>query len=144
MGLAGCNPSKVLSREVLMESLGYVTDGMEGWQDPPSGYLRDLIRLTFWLCASDKVSRRQGQVLAGRWVRAQQLRRATAGCFEQLWQWISRGAWGRPFPAAVREELLVACSLWPFLFANLRLGFDDVVSASDASELGLGVCISTG
>ena len=73
------NPDKDLHREFLMESLGYRTDGLVGRQDLPLSYLRDPICLTFWLCVWTCVRRREGKVLAGRWVRAQQVRRATSG-----------------------------------------------------------------
>ena len=39
---------------------------------------------------------------------------------------------------------MVACASAPFLFADFRVPFDPVVSVSDASERGCGVCISAG
>ena len=73
------NDSKDVNRQYRMESLGYVTNGEEGRQDLPAGYTRDLVALTLWMCSRPAVSQRNGQVLAGRWVRAQQVCRATSG-----------------------------------------------------------------
>ena len=138
------NDSKDIDRQYKMESLGYVTDGKEGRQDLPAGYTRDLVALTMWMCSQPAVSQRYGQVLAGRWVRAQQVCRATSGCFERLWWWLTRGPWDAPIPLGVCAELLVACATAPFLFADFRVPFDPLVSVSDASERGCGVCISAG
>ena len=52
------NLAKSIDRKLKTDSLGYSTDGWEVRQDPPEGYLRDLVLLTLWLCLQSCVTRR--------------------------------------------------------------------------------------
>ena len=105
----------------------------------PAGYISKLIDLTFRALTQSSVTRRTMQVIAGRWVRVHQARRAIASCFERVWRTIGRGPWLISMDAEICAELISAVALAPLRFANLRTPIDSVVTASDASESGAGV-----
>ena len=136
------NDAELTSRQWKPESLGYVTDGWPGRRNTPAGYISKLIDLAFWALTQSSVTRRTMQVIAGRWIRVSQARRAVASCFDRVWRMIGRGPWLISMDAEICAELISAVALALLCFANLRTPIDSVVTASDASESGAGVVIS--
>ena len=107
------NRSKSFVRVPRMTSLGIETDGLAGTGRLPEGFLVALIAFTLWSLALPGVSIKHLQILAGRWVRAQQMARATSGIFHHLWYRFVHGPpWGQ-VSVLVASELLGACCLAP-------------------------------
>ena len=123
-----------------MTTLGVETEGIEGARRLPRGYLLALICFTVWTVMQPYVTTKQLQIVAGRWVRAQQMSRATSGLFHHVWLIIVHRNQPGPLPEEVVDELLAACCLAPLYVANLRLETSEVVTCSDASMQGGGVC----
>ena len=88
---------------------------------------------------SQKVSRKQMQMLAGGLVYIFSFRRLLMSTLNDVWSFIvsfkDDKRW-LPLPLKVQEELVAAFFLSPFLFMNFRLPINPVVTASDASESG--------
>ena len=100
------------------------------------GYLLSLICFTVWTVMQPYVTTKQLQIVADRWVRAQQMARATAGLFHHVWLIIVHRTQPGPLPEEVVAELLAACCLAPLYVSNLRLETCEVVTCSDASMQG--------
>ena len=138
------NAKKDVVGEPEMVSLGLHTDGTIGERRLPEGVLTRFVCFILWTLGRGHASRLHLQILAGRWVRAQQMKRATSGVFDRLWHHISHGpAYGR-LPFAVSCELLAACCWCPFYVADSRQESHGVVTCSDASMTGAGICYLAG
>ena len=135
---------KAVNRQVDRTSLGVRTEGELGRRDTPAQYCCGLVSATLWLLKHDEVQHKWMEVVLGRWVRQMCLRRATFVCFDRAWVWLSTTQGSGPLPTAVRSELLAAVCLLPLMYADLRGPLSGEVSATDASERGGGVVVSTG
>ena len=74
-------------------------------------------------------------------------RRPLMSCLNEVWSFIGRFKHDRkflPLPHKVREELWAAFFLSMASFIDFRLPSDGIVTASDASQAGGGLCCSTG
>lgn len=87
-------------------------------------------------------SKREAQVILGRWVFILQYRRAAMGMLSKAWQVIDT-RWPNPKQLrALKSELWMLVCLSPLLQADLRSTYDKCVTASDASEKGGAVAVS--
>ena len=127
-----------------MVSLGIHTEGELGERRLPEGLLTRLVCFTLWTLGRGHASRLHLQILAGRWVRAQQMRRATSGVFDRLWHHIAHSPVYGNIPFLVASELLAACCWCPFYLADLRQMAHGTVTCSAASMSGAGICFSSG
>ena len=75
-------------------------------------------------------------------------RRPTLGCLNAVWQLIEsfnlEGPQYRPMPSECRLEIVRFLGLLPLIRLNFRLDVDRMVTCSDASMTGGGVCCSQG
>jgi len=135
---------KDLVRVDLAHRLGVVLDGRRGRRDAPPLFLLKLVSLTIWAIGEPAPTQKLMQVLAGRWNRPVQLRKASGSCFNDVWVWIARGPFGVPLPQRSINELLHNIMLLPVMFGELRAPWDAMVTVSDASLTGGAFCRSTG
>lgn len=81
-------------------------------------------------------SKKEIQVVLGRWVFILQFRRAAMGILSRAWEAVER-CWRRPeLTNALLKEIQMLMCLGPLLQNDLRCGFDGEVTCSDASESG--------
>ena len=145
---------KTFDRVLVCESLGFKRDGLAGIQMGTDKATSSLIGLTTHVMKQREVTLKTLQVVGGRWCRHVQLRRELGCCLDGLWRVIGqyvrklsqhRGRkWIEKIPVtvAMREDLFMLICALPLMIMDLRLRTDPVVTASDASEEGCGVCRS--
>lgn len=107
------NLSKNIVRQTQRSSLGIHTYGIAGSLRLPEGFLVRLCISTLWTIGRGHASCRHLQILGGRWVRAQQIRRATSGVFDRLWVHIAHA------PPTASESQTMWCSTFSALAAGV-------------------------
>lgn len=135
--------SKATLRSIDHETLGCRLDGRKGILAPPRSTLSSLLGLTSWYGSGQARAIHEAQVLGGRWVRCFQFRREASGAFEGFWDALHPEAprEQRTIPTSrVIDDLVVAMAFTPLLVFDLRARVSPLVTASDASEDGLGLC----
>jgi len=145
---------KTFERVLVCESLGFKRDGLAGIQMGTEKATSALVGLTTHVMRQKQVTLKTLQVVGGRWCRHVQLRRELGCCLDGLWRIVGqyvrkltshRGRkWSEMIPVTVglREDLFLLLCALPLMIMDLRLRTDPVVTASDASEEGCGVCRS--
>ena len=92
-----------------------------------------------------RANRKQVQMLAGGLVYLFSFRRPLMSCLNSVWEFIVKFDNDRitkPLPRQVTEEFVASFFLSGVSYMNFRLGVNEVVTASDASEDGGGLCQS--
>ena len=106
-----------------------------------------LINFTLWVLGRRWVNRKTLQVLGGQWVHALQFRRECSSLLNRFWEFVGCSRWEstyRVLPAGVKTEVRKLLGILPLLVFDLRAPPHGVVTASDASETGGGVCRARG
>ena len=99
-----------------------------------------LLHLTAWALSRGRMRPKLARILAGRWVRVQCFRRPLSACFVHLWRWLENRHFGGRVTKGVAEDLILSMCLIPLSIADMRLGVDGLVTASDASKKGGAFC----
>ena len=107
------------------------------------------VRLTLELLRLGSASQKELQVVCGGLVYVAMFRRPLLGALNQVWQAIvSLNELPRNHRAPLKREVMAELTrflgLVPLAFPSFRPGFDEAVSASDASMDGGGFCLSRG
>ena len=141
------NEKKAVASAEKAEVQGAWVDGVTGTcsakPDKVAKYLCCLVDLLH----RKEVSQQQMQMLVGGLVYMFSYRRPLMSCLNEVWGFIARFRNDRkllPLPHKVREELWASFFLSMTSFIDFRLPLDHVVTASDASEAGGGLCSSQG
>ena len=142
------NEKKAVERSARCELQGATVDGVLGLAFPKETKLAKYFSLTLKLLGQKVVSQRQLQVVCGGLVYFSMFRRPVLGALNAVWGFIeafnTAGAGHRPLPAECRLELLRFLGLLPLIRMNFRLDMHPMVTCSDASTTGGGVCRSSG
>ena len=142
------NEKKAVERSHKCELQGATVDGVEGIAYPKEAKLAKYFALAWKLVGQEKASQRQMQVVCGGLVYFSMFRRPLLSALNSVWAFIesfnSSGAAYRAIPRECRAELLRFLGLIPLVRMNFRLDMDPVVSCSDASTTGGGICCSVG
>ena len=130
------------------EMQGGWIDGREGTICPKPDKFARYLRACWYLLQSKTSNLKRIQVVAGGLVYLFSYRRCLMSCLNEVWQFISSfegnvSVW-KAIPDVVKKELFCCAALAPLSYMDLRLPFDALVSASDASETGGGLSVSTG
>jgi len=140
---------KTFHRKLVCESLGYIKDGIIAAHYGTNNAIMLLIFLTAYMCSLRSVQVRFLQIVSGRWSRQIQVRRELAQLLDETWRALARAykisSAGSEFitvTTALRGEWLCLLASLPLLVMDYRKRTDSVVTASDASEEGCGVCRS--
>ena len=143
------HPKKSVQQSSLAEVQGALVDGDKGIAMAKPAKVARYVKLALEMLKAGRASQRELQVVGGGFVYIAMFRRPLLSGLNQLWRMIveMEGA-----PKGVRRALRkeVACevtrfiALVPLAVMNFRYGFDPMVSASDASSSGGGVCASRG
>ena len=97
----------------------------------------------------DRCAQKQVQVVGGGFVYFCMFRRPLLGSLNALWQFITSFEGSPPFiklaiPHSVKEEIARFIGFLPLAYMDFRSQVSRHVTASDASEYGGGVTVSTG
>ncbi|CAE7721934.1 unnamed protein product [Symbiodinium sp. CCMP2592] len=139
----GISRKKEHIREPCVTRMGAEIDGVEGRLSAPTEKMLEVGWLTIWMLAKPVVSPRMLMVLLGRFTRCFEFRRPLMGLLNVSWP---KSMWCRPrkLTSGKAEELLKAAGLLPLACALLRTPVSGLVTCSDASTLGGGMCASSG
>lgn len=142
-GILTAKDKQVLSQESVIE-LGVRFEGSLKLLGASPERILKTIWASFHLFWAKRWSRREAQVVLGRWIFILQYRRAAMGCLARAWEATETF---QPKPAQVeilKKEITMLICLAPLLQTDLTMRYDDVVTCSDASESGGAVARSTG
>jgi len=144
LGLAGSayeksgaegHPKKTEINKVEIASLGEQMNGIRGDRTCPPAYDLEVVDLTMFALGKQRPSKKLLEILGGRWVRLQSVRKPTAAAFNRFWRWMTLPRPGRPSRNVV-AELLLSCLLLPLYRHDVRGTIDPLVTVGDASERG--------
>lgn len=142
------NEKKAVQRSSRCELQGATIDGTHGLAFPKEAKLSKYFSLALTLLGQKVVTQRQMQVVCGGLVYFTMFRRPMLSCLNAVWSFIESfnapGAVARPLPSDCRLELLRFIGLLPLVRMNFRLDMHPMVTCSDASTTGGGICRSEG
>ena len=142
------NEKKSVERSHKCELQGATVDGVAGLAYPKEAKLAKYFSLCMKLVGQARVSQRQLQVVCGGLVYFAMFRRPMLSALNAVWSFIESfnipGAGYRPLPRECRAELLRFLGMLPLVRMNFRLDMDPMVTCSDASSSGGGICCSVG
>eukprot|EP00438_Fugacium_kawagutii_P001254 Skav223450 [mRNA] locus=scaffold350:865004:869587:- [translate_table: standard] len=142
------NDKKSVCNARVAEVQGAIIDGQRGLVFPKMEKFGRYLKAGHYLLIQKKCSLKMIQVVLGGFNYLFSFRRPLMAIFNESWTFTSQFQ-GNPrqwlvIPPQVKEELFVALSLTPLCYMDLRLPYDPVVTVSDASEGGGGLCQSVG
>lgn len=137
----GISPNKAVQRETKVIRMGAYVDGELGIVSAPPDKVKEVLGFTLWAMAQPKPSNKVLMMILGRMVRCFEFRRPLMSVLRNCWP---RGHVHsrRPWTCDAFRSLLRACVMLPMGYSDLRSSVDPLVSASDASEDGGGLCVS--
>ena len=142
-GVLTADDKQVLGTTEAVE-LGIRLDGVEGLLGSSPERILKTCFATVHLLLKETVSKKDIQVVLGRWVFVLQFRRAAMGVLSRSWEAVE-GPWtDRVKRRALCKELQMLLCLAPLLQTDLRCEYDETVSCSDASESGGAAALSMG
>ena len=141
------HPKKSVQQSTKAEVQGALVDGIKGIAYPKPEKILKYTQLACSLIASDTCTVKQAQVVGGGFVYFAMFRRPLLGALNSIWRFIVEFEGLPPFiqrtiPGNVKAELGRFIGLVPLAFMDFRCDVSSRVTASDASELGGGVCVS--
>ena len=142
------NEKKSVQRAPHAELQGATVDGVRGVAFPKEAKIGKYLSLALTPVGQQAVSQRQVQVVCGGLVYFSMYRRPAPGSLNAVWKFIesfntSGGRW-KPLPQECRLEILRFLSFLPLVRLDFRLPMHPMVTCSDASNTGGGVCRSDG
>ena len=141
------NEKKAVSEASAAEMQGAWIDGERGICSAKNDKILKYLSSLNHVLHQRQVSRKQMQMLAGGLICLFSFRRPLMSVLNEVWACIVSFKDDRqykPLPPKVLEELIAAFFLSPLAYMDFRLPVNPVVTASDASEGGGGLCASTG
>eukprot|EP00438_Fugacium_kawagutii_P000763 Skav229097 [mRNA] locus=scaffold92:258831:261649:- [translate_table: standard] len=142
------NEKKSVSRSSLCEVQGATVDGCAGLAYPRESKLVKYLSLGYALAGQSFVSQRQLQVVCGGLVYFSMFRRPLLGTLNRVWSFMEEfnhvGVSYLANPADCQLEVLRFLGLSPLAAMSFRLEVDGMVTCSDASTTGGGICQSVG
>jgi len=125
------------------KTLGATGDGLRARAWPGEEKCFDLLSLSAHLLLKEVPALKDIAMCVGRWVFALQFKRQGMVALQQVWQVMTRGGPPMMRGRKIRDELLCCMAILPLLVIDFRLAASPLVTCSDASESGGGVCYST-
>ena len=141
------NSKKAAERQLVAEVQGACVDGSRGIAFPREQKLAKYVSATLVLVKQPRVSQRQMQVVCGGLVYVSMFRRQLLGTLNSVWKFISSfppGGGLLPMPPECKVELVRFIALIPLARMDFRLPMHPLVTCSDASSGGGGICASSG
>ena len=138
------NPKKSVKRHTFAEIQGAEIDGCAGTARPKKDKLQKYVGATLSLLRVGRATQKQMQVICGGLVYFAMFRRPLMSCLNYVWKFIHSFDLTSEkvlrIPTGVMSELLVFLGLLPLVHMDFRTSVSSVVTASDASNLGGGMC----
>ena len=131
---------KSIMREGRATRLGVELDGEEGLLGVHVEKRLELFQLAMHLLGSETISRKAMQIFLGKMVHLMQFRRPAFSFVHALWRRVLGPPISGPFLPYERREIFMVLGGLLLLDTNLRAKVSGIVTASDASETGGGVC----
>ena len=143
------HPKKGVEEQYSAEVQGAIVDGKEGVAYPKPEKTLRYCQLALCLLQRGRCTQKECQVVGGGFVYLAMFRRPLLGGLNALWRFIVSFNGFPPFivkeiPPEVKEEMARMVCLFPLACLNFRTELTERVTASDASETGGGVCVSSG
>lgn len=142
------NLKKAVARSSRCELQGATVDGRLGVAFPREAKLSKYFSMALALCLQSGATQKQWQVVCGGLVYFTMFRKPLLGTLNRIWQHIeeynSLGCRYRHTPADCYIEILRFLGCLPLARLDFRLGMHPLVTCSDASDSGGGVCVSRG
>eukprot|EP00438_Fugacium_kawagutii_P026107 Skav224735 [mRNA] locus=scaffold3343:16799:24817:- [translate_table: standard] len=142
------NAKKSVSRSSCCEVQGASVDGVSGCATPRDVKLCKYFALGMALVQEKVASQKQWQVTCGGLVYFSMFRRNLLGCLNKVWSHVEEFNQSpsavKPVPDLCRVEVLRFLGLLPLARLNFRLPMHPMVTCSDASASGGGLCASKG
>ena len=137
------NPTKALERVQEADRLGALLDGKKGVLRARTQRALDVIALGTYARGMRVTTTKGLQVWAGKVVHLLQFRRCLFSSMEEIFSVISAGRAGQTMTHRLAQEMVLVESLLPMARCDLRAEVDPIVTCSDASETGGGMCFSS-
>ncbi len=134
---------KSTSRQLRSEKLGALIDGDEGILGVTTKRVLEFISLLRFVCTQERIPTKWIQIVLGKFVHIMQFRRPIFSCVQVAWDRLKFHDSHALRPSEVEEWQVLQCLL-PLCRTNLRARVSGTVTASDASETGGGLCMTTG
>ena len=142
------NEKKAVERSSRCELQGATVDGLRGVAIPKEAKQEKYFSLAITLVQQRKVSQRQMQVVCGGLVYFSMFRRPMLGTLNAVWRFIESfnnvEARYQVLPRECKLELIRYLCLMPLVRMDFRTEVHPMVTCSDASLSGGGVCCSSG
>ena len=135
---------KASTREEIFEKLGAFVDGRKGIIGVTSKRQLELLSLILFMMQQEKVPTKWLQILLGKFVHMVQFRRPLFSCIAKSWRRLQAFHTGSSLGVGELDEWSVISFLLPLMRTELRAGISGVVTCSDASEYGGGICRTLG
>ncbi|CAE7703138.1 Tnks2 [Symbiodinium sp. CCMP2592] len=140
------NPKKSVHQKQMAEMQGADLDGSVGMGRPKGDKLAKYVSAALSLLKKGSCTQKAIRIVAGGFVYFGMFRRALMSSLNYIWQFIQSFDESKigfqQIPGAVKSELLMFISLLPLAHFDFRSSVSGLVTASDASMLGGGVCAS--
>ena len=140
------NPKKSVRQNSRAEVQGADIDGSAGTGRPKGDKLGKYVSAALSLLRRGFCTQKEIRIVAGGFVYIAMFRRALMSCLNYVWQFIQSFEECRTLfqtiPGAVKSELFMFMTLLPLAHFDFRSTVSGLVTASDASMLGGGVCAS--
>lgn len=133
---------KAHNREPCVLRMGAEIDGIAGLLSAPRSKMREAIGFVLWLLSQHQPKVKGSLMVLGRLVRCFEFRRPLMSLLRNCWPKVTPTA-RRPLSAETVRALVRASIMLPMAVADLRLPVDGLVTSSDVSESGGGLCAST-
>ena len=135
---------KATIREACCEKLGAYINGRTGKLGITTSRALDFITLVLYLASSERLPTRWVQVVLGKFVHIVQFRRPMFSMVELAWKRLHNFHSANPMSAGELDEFMTLCMCLPLAYSDLRAKVLSMVTCSDASPSGGGLCYSTG
>ncbi|CAK0906331.1 unnamed protein product, partial [Prorocentrum cordatum] len=141
---ASFSAEKAHCRQLRVERMGADVDGVSGRLAVPAS--KALATAGLCLAAAQRrlAPRRVAMAALGKLARAFEFRRPLFGVLSSVWTLAASSSQEAYLDAEMVEELLMGVMVLPLAASSLRARIDGMVTSSDASEMGGGVCTSAG
>ena len=130
-------------REVKVERMGAEIDGIGGWLGVPLQKKLEVGYFVLWALQEERCRQKVLMMILGRLTRCFEFRRPLMSILNRSWP-KSKHLVSRPLSQRAILELIRSICVLPMAVANLFTPVSGLVSCSDASEKGGGLCVSAG
>ncbi|CAK0822222.1 unnamed protein product, partial [Prorocentrum cordatum] len=141
---ASFSAEKAHCRQLRVERMGADVDGVSGRLAVPASKALTTAGLCLAAVQRRLVPWRVAMAALGELARAFEFRRPLFGVLNSVWTLAASSAQEAYLDAEMVEELLMGVMVLPLAASSLRARVDGMVTSSDASEMGGGVCTSAG